>query len=560
MSSLLALSCFLSLATQESAEQAAARAAEIDAIRAATGLIGLTLTDEELALMRGSVLEHRSSFERLRRDALDNSVPPALCFSPLMPGIELRRGSPSPSRATQEDRYAPGEAAAPDNLEELAFATIGELAPLIRARKVSCRALTEMFLARLERVDAELHCVVSLTPERALAQADALDAELAAGSWRGPLHGIPWGAKDLLAVRGTRTTWGAKPYEDQVIDLDATVVERLDAAGAILIAKLSLGSLAMGDVWFGGRTRNPWNPDRGSSGSSAGPASATAAGAVVFSIGSETLGSIVSPSVVCGTSALRPTFGRVSRHGAMALSWSMDKLGPLCRSAQDCWLVMRAIQGPDGRDPTALEVPWTDAALESFDLEGLRVGIPRGAFEDERSGDRILEELEQLGVTLVDVELPDFPASELLFVLSAEAATAFDELTRDGRDDLLTEQGSGAWPNTFRAARLIPAVEYLRAQRMRTQLMLAMERCMREVDVLVHPPFAGNVLGITNLTGHPTFVAPCRFDERGLPRSICLTGQLFDEERLLALAARWQAATDYHRRHPDPSGVRHAAK
>jgi Asp-tRNA(Asn)/Glu-tRNA(Gln) amidotransferase A subunit family amidase len=550
----------LPLAAQESAGEDAARAAEIGALRAAVGLIGLDFTEDELALMRAEVTERRALYERLRKAPLDNAVSPALVFSPLLPGITLRRGSPSPSRAAAPDPYAPSEAEAPAALEDLAFATIGELAPLVRARKVSCRALTEMYLARLERVDEELHCVVSFTRERALAQADVLDEELAHGKWRGPLHGIPWGAKDLLAVRGTPTTWGAKPFEDQVIDVDATVVQRLDAAGAILIAKLSLGSLAMGDVWFRGKTRNPWNPERGSSGSSAGSASATAAGAVVFAIGSETLGSIVSPSVVCGTSSLRPTFGRVSRYGAMALSWSMDKLGPLCRSAEDCWLVMRAIQGPDGLDPSVQSVPWTDAPLESFDLAGLRVGIPRGAFDEERTGEKTLEEFEALGVTLVDVDLPEFTASDLLIVLSAEAATAFDELTRDGRDELLTEQGAESWPNTFRAARLIPAVEYLRAQRMRTQLMLAMERCMRDVDVLIHPPFAGDVLGITNLTGHPTFVAPCRFDDRSMPRSICLTGQLFDEERLLALAARWQASTDHHRRHPDPSGVRHVAK
>ncbi len=545
--------CSSLLWAQQDGEDAE-RAAEVEAIRAAAGLIGLEFSDAELDLMRGNVRGKREIYETLRRDPLDNSVFPALTFSPLIPGIEPRRGKPGPPREEAAETTVAPEV--PADLEELAYATIGELSALIRARKVSCRALTEMFLARLERLDAQLHCVVSFTRERALAQADALDAELAEGTWRGPLHGIPWGAKDLLAVRGTRTTWGAKPFEEQVIDVDATVVERLDAAGAILVAKLSLGSLAMGDVWFKERTRNPWDPARGSSGSSAGSASATAAGGVVFAIGSETLGSIVSPSLVCGTSALRPTFGRVSRHGAMALSWSMDKLGPLCRSAEDCWVVTRAIQGPDGRDPSVHDFAWTGTWPTEYDLAGLRVGIPKGAFDEDEAAAGVLAELEVVGAVLSDVELPAMNASDLLLVLDAEAATAFDELTRDGRDDLLTEQGRGSWPNSFRSARLIPAVEYLRAQRMRTQLMLAMERVMREVDVLVHPPYAAGVLTITNLTGHPTFVAPCAFDERGMPRSICLTGQLFDEERLLALAVAWQASTDYHLRHPDPSGVR----
>jgi Asp-tRNA(Asn)/Glu-tRNA(Gln) amidotransferase A subunit family amidase len=315
----------------------------------------------------------------------------------------------------------------------------------------------------------------------------------------------------------------------------------------------------MGDVWFGGRTRTPWNPDQGSSGSSAGSAAAAAAGAVVFALGTETLGSIVSPSRACGTSALRPTFGRVSRHGAMALSWTMDKVGPIARSADDCHWVMEVIGREDDADPSVVGPDYSGPPPEDWDLAGLRVGIPVGAFEEDDPSRVVLEELEGLGAALSEIELPDLPAGDLLLILEAEAACAFDELTNSGRDDELVRQSADAWPNTFRAARLIPAVEYLRAQRLRGRLMRAMHPALADVDVIVHPPYAAGVLTITNLTGHPTFVAPCGFRENGLPRVICLTGQLFDDERLLALGAAWQAVTEYENVHPDPSGVRPAS-
>ena len=353
---------------------------------------------------------------------------------------------------------------------------------------------------------------------------------------------------------GRRTTWGAKPYEEQVIDLDATVVERLDAAGAVLVAKLSLGALAMGDVWFGGRTRNPWNTEQGSSGSSAGSASATAAGCVAFAIGSETLGSIVSPSDRCGVSGLRPSYGRVSRRGAMALSWSMDKLGPLCRSAQDAALVYAAIAGRDERDGHSVRLPAPIA--HGADVSGWRIGYLAQEFEDDERVGHVLDELSALGVELVPVELPDYPIWPMMVILQAEAAAAFDELTRSGRDDLLTRQDAGAWPTSFRASRLIPAVEYIRANRLRTLLSQDVQRALEEVDALVHPSFGGPALGITNLTGHPSIAMPCGFraeDARrnpGTPYSITFTGQLYDEARLLALAQAWQATTDYHERHP----------
>ena len=546
--------------TQEQAQQEQDAPQELESLRRAAALIGLDFAGDELSMMRGDVLERRSTLERLRSISLDNGEYPVLVFTPRLPGMELRRVVPT-DRQFELEANAGGPIAAPDRplpegLESLAYASIRELAAWIRAGQLSCVDLTKMHLARLERIDRELHCVIELTPERALAQAEALDREIAAGQWRGPLHGIPWGAKDLFAVRGTHTTWGAKPFEKQRIDRDATVVQRLDEAGAILIAKLSLGALAMGDVWFGGRTRSPWNPERGSSGSSAGSASATAAGGVVFALGTETLGSIVSPSRACGTSALRPTFGRVSRDGAMALSWTMDKVGPIARSAEDCHWVMQAIAGADEADPSSAGPEYRAPAPETWDLAGIRVGIPAGVFGDDHPTRAVLEELEGLGAVLSEIELPELPAGDLLLILHAEAACAFDELTHDGRDDQLVRQTPDAWPNSFRSARLIPAVEYLRAQRLRGRLMHAVHEALAEVDVLVHPPYAGGVLTITNLTGHPTFVAPCGFRDNGLPRVICFTGQLFDDERLLALVAAWQAATEYEDVHPGPKGFR----
>lgn len=517
----------------------------VEDLAAAARVAGLEFTAEELEGMLRGVRGRLAAYADLRGVALENGDPPATTFFALLPGME-ERAQPPPAA-----ELALGEVARPEDLESLAFADLRTLAALVRSRAVSCAELTEVFLARLEEHDPTLHCVITPLAERARAQAAERDRELEEGRWRGPLHGIPWGAKDLLAVAGAPTTWGAAPYREQVLDLDATVVERLDAAGAVLVAKLSLGALAMGDVWFGETTRNPWNPERGSSGSSAGSASAVAAGLVPFAIGSETLGSIVSPSVRCGVSALRPTFGRVSRHGAMTLCWSMDKLGPMARSADDCALVLAAIEGPDGRDPTVVARPFAwpvDLAVET-----LRVGYPKGAFGDEPRDTPTLGELSDLGVELVEVELPEFSFGVVGLILAVEAATAFDDFTRANLDDELVRQSPDAWPNYFRSARPITAVEFLRAQRVRAKLMRDLDRALADVDVLVHPPFEGNLLGMTNLTGHPTFVCPAGLREgrRGLStESVCFTGQLFDEARLLALVAAWQAATPHEDVHP----------
>ncbi|MHC5210563.1 MAG: amidase [Planctomycetota bacterium] len=563
----------------------------LDELRAAGAVIGIDLTDPELELMHAGVAERLGSLERLRAVPVGNDVAPVGVFSPLLPGMEPRVTPPEAAPREAPDVHRPAD------LAELLFADIDTLGALVKGRQVSCVELTELFLARLSHVDETLHCVITLLPERARAQAAVLDRELEEGRWRGPLHGIPWGAKDLLAVSGARTTWGAVPFEDQVLDTDAEVVRRLDEAGAVLLAKLSLGALAWGDVWFGGMTRNPWNPEQGSSGSSAGSAAAVAAGGVVFAIGSETYGSIVSPSVRCGCSSLRPTFGRVSRRGAMALSWSMDKLGPMARSARDAALVLDAIEGRDPQDET------TEAAARfaytppgPADVGGWRIGyIPAdfGLGEDgqplpvpgevqgegqaeaqedddeddaaveaeERRAQRarreaarvaeraVLDELSAMGAELVPVTPPALPLEELLIILHAEAAESFNKLTLDGRDDSMVRQIEQAWPNVFRTARLIPAVEYLRAQRVRRLLMREVDGVIGGLDALVHPP-RGPMLLLGNLTGHPTAVFPIGFRDDGTPRGICLTGRLYDEARLMALAEAYQRRTEHHRAHP----------
>lgn len=514
-------------------------------VAAAEVVAGLAYSDAERDMLVQDLNAALRGQAALRTIPLPNEVAPALLFRP------LEAGMPADGEAPARPRPRPVAAVSGDS--DLAFRSVAELAELVRTRQVTSEQLTRLALDRLRRHDATLHCVVTLTEERALRQARAADEEIAAGQWRGPLHGIPWGAKDLLAVEGYPTTWGSPIYRDQVLDQTATVVERLDQAGAVLVAKLSLGELAMGDVWFGGTTKNPWNTEQGSSGSSAGSASAVAAGLVPFAIGSETLGSIVSPSTRCGVTGLRPTFGAVSRHGAMALSWSMDKLGPLCRSAEDCALVYDAIRGPDGRDRTVAHAPF--AWDPERPLTGLRIGELTAAFAQERAGkpfdDASLEVLRRLGVRPAAVTGPqEVPVNALRIILSAEAAAAFDEVTRENLDDRMVRQVRGAWPNAFRAARFISAVDYIQANRARSLLMEEMDAVMREVDVLVTPSFGGSMLLITNLTGHPAVVLPNGFTEQGAPVSITFVGQLFGEANLLRVAMAYQEATDFHRRHP----------
>ncbi len=522
-----------------------------DDVGGAARIIGLDFTAEEIGLMMPDMIERLGLFQALRSRDLPNHVQPAGTFSPWIPGMavaEEQRGM---------DLGELPKVTRPADLEDAAFWSIRELAALLRQTDVTSVELTQMYLARLRRLDASLHCVITFTEERALASAAKADERLAAGDDGSLLLGIPWGVKDLMACKGYRTTWGAAPFQDQVIDETAEVIERLDAEGAVLIAKLSVGALAWGDVWFGEKTRSPWDLSAGSSGSSAGSASATAAGGVAFALGTETLGSLVSPSVACATNTLRPSFGRVPRTGTMALCWSMDKVGPITRSLDDAQVVFRAIEGADPEDPFSRDgrVPATFAPQgQKNEQKPLRIGIPTGAFRGSPGVAAIRAELEGMGAELVDVELPRYPVQALLLTLGAEAATAFDELTRSGQDDELTRQIRNAWPNVFRVARTVPAVEYLRAQRIRSQLMADFHTAISGVDVLVHAPYGGGLLQITNLTGQPTVAAPFVPEagprKDGSPYTVCFTGQIDRDEELLAIARAWQRAHPKHQLRP----------
>jgi Asp-tRNA(Asn)/Glu-tRNA(Gln) amidotransferase A subunit family amidase len=562
-------------------------------------------TAEQKKMMIDGLVDQNGSMKAIRKLKMANSVAPAFVFHPLPALQPIPDGGtpcPKPIGFARDDLstipYAPAR------IEDLAFATIADLGGLLVNRKVTSLALTQMYLARLKRYDSKLHFVITLTEERALAQAKKADEEIAAGKYRGPLHGIPWGAKDLLAVKGYPTTWGAGGFEHQSFDEDATVVQRLDAAGAVLIAKFSLGALAMGDKWFGGRTRNPWNPEQGSSGSSAGSASAVSAGCVAFAIGSETLGSISSPSTRCGTTGLRPTFGFVPRTGAMALSWTMDKLGPISRSAQDCAIVLEAIHGPDGKDTSVApaDFHW-DAGL---DWQKLRIGYLKSEFDppeplklheaapnetaeekkkreenneqmkaararrdyDRRHDLAALDKLRTMGVSLIPVELPKLPYDAMVPLLGAEAAAAFDDLTLSGRDALLTEQGAGDWPNDFRVARYYPAVEYIQANRARTLAIQQVSALFNQVDVIVTPT-TGTQLVATNLTGHPALIVPngLRGDDAprppktddgddddiggpGTPVSLTFLAGHYQDAKLAAFGWAYQQATGFHKLHP----------
>ena len=499
-------------------------------------IAGIELSDDERQSTADALIRTLADFQALRDVQVEYSVPPSIVFVPAPP---RRLPNVKRNQAQPIEWSAP---ARPQTDEDLAFLPVTELAALVRDRVITSTELTKLYLSRLRRFDALLKCVMAYTEEAALAQAKQADEEIAAGRYRGPLHGIPWGAKDLIAFPGYPTTWGATPFQDQTLDEKATVIERLEQAGAVLIAKLSLGALAQGDKWYDQMTRNPWDPDQGSSGSSAGSAAATAAGLVGFSLGSETLGSIVSPCKRCGATGLRPTYGRVSRHGCMALSWSMDKIGPITRSVEDCALVLDAIHGADGRDFTAQDYPF--AWPPTRDLCDIRVGyIERQGDSDQRMELKILRDL---GVTLVPIQLPtDLPTSAVTMMLGTEVGAVFDPLLRAG-----TCKGLNTWPRTFRKAQFIPAVEYLRASRVRTLLMRAMDEVFREVDLYV----AGDDLALTNLTGHPMVVMPDGFRKREsgreTPHGLTFTGRLYGETDLLTVAHHFQVATSYHLRRP----------
>lgn len=516
-----------------------------ETVKQAEKIIGLELTDEEIDSMLTDLDDNLIQYNTLRTYFLDNSIVPSIYFNPLPVGFEINK----------DDKpivLSDVSVTMPEDINDLAFYSVRELSELIHTRQVTSTQLTELAFTRLKKYDPQLHCVVSLTEELAMKQAAKADEEIASGNYRGPLHGIPYGAKDLLAAKGYKTTWGAMPYKDQVLDYDATVISKLEEAGAVLVAKLSLGALAWGDVWFADTTKNPWNLEEGSSGSSAGSASAVSACLVPFAIGTETWGSIVSPSTRCGTTGLRPSPGRVSRTGAMALSWTMDKIGPICRTVEDCAIVFDAIRGEDGKDKSLIEAAFN--YTPEIDYKNLKIGYLKSDFDNDSTFDMYnkvaLEKMKELGAKLIEIKLPDMPIYPMSIILSAESAAAFDELTRSNQDDLMVRQIKNAWPNVFRTSRFIPAVEYIQANRLRTVLIEKMKELMDQVDVYISPSFEGNNLLLTNLTGNPCVVVPNGFKESGSPVSITFMGKLYDEATVLAVAKKYQDATDFHKQHP----------
>ncbi len=517
-----------------------------ETVAAAESLVGVRFSDSERVQIARSAAGQRRLYEQRRSVGfLPNGLSPATIFNPLPPGMTPSSGKGGVRLAKRAVRPLP------DSEEDIAFAPVTDLSAWLRAGKLTSERLTQIYLDRLKRFDARLHCVVTLTEELALNQARRVDKEIAAGRYRGPLHGIPWGAKDLLETDGIRTTWGAMPYRDRVGAGDAFVVRKLEEAGAVLVAKLTLGALAMGDVWFDDVTRNPFNLEQGSSGSSAGSASATAAGLVGFALGTETLGSIVSPCMRCGTTGLRPTFGRVARTGAMALCWSMDKIGPICRTVEDTSLVLAAINGSDPGDPSSVDVPFSYDSSEA--LNSIRVGWSPEWFEAGGSdSDRaVMDALRGLGVKLVEVELPQEPVHALRTILRTESAAAFEELTLSNRDDLLVRQNDGAWPNSFRAAWFVSAVELIQADRLRRRVMKKMAGVFGKVDLLVSPSFGENLLTTTNFTGHPSLTLRSGFREDGTPDGITLWGGLFEEGKLCRVGGALEKVLGVWDRRPE---------
>lgn len=518
-------------------------------LRSAAKIIDITYTQKELDTMYSGVMENFENYRLMHQQHLDNAVPMSLWQNPVLPGMKF---------ASKQEPIVWNLAASvslPKNPQDLAFYSVEDLASLIKNKKISSVQLTQFFIARLKKYSDTLQCVVSLTEELAMQQAKAADAEIAKGKYRGPLHGIPYGLKDLFAVKGTKTTWGAAPYKDQVIEEDAFVYTKLRDAGAVLVAKFTMGALAMGDYWFGGRTKNPWNLKNGSSGSSAGSASATAAGLIPFAIGTETWGSITSPSATCGATGLRPTFGSISRSGAMTLSWSLDKIGPICRSAQDAAMVFAAIHGTDGKDQSAINLPFNYSPAAS--LKGKKIAYAKNYFDKitdtSRNEWKVLDTYRKLGVDLIPVNFPDsglYNYNIMDVVISAECAAAFDEFTRYGVDDAMTRQTKFDWPNSFRIARLMPAVEYINANRQRYLLMQAVNKVVEQYDAIICPNNWGNQSAITNLTGHPAICFPIGYNAQQLPRSITLIGKLYDETSIITVAKAYQNATQWNKEHP----------
>ena len=509
-------------------------------------LLDVQFTDQEIEMMLADLKDNITDFKKMHTLILNNSV-----------GMSIAQRLTPPLEKQEKIKWQYDKRVLmPVNKNDLAFYSIKQLGSLLRNKSISSVELTQFFLNRLKKYSDSLQCVVSLTESIALEQAAKADEDFRKGIDKGPLQGIPYGLKDLFAVKSTKTTWGAQPYKDQIIEEDAYVYTRLKEAGAILVAKFTLGALAMGDYWFGGRTKNPWNLNSGSSGSSAGSASATVAGLIPFAIGTETHGSIISPSSTCGATGLRPTFGSVSRSGAMTLSWSLDKVGPICRSAEDAATVFSFIHGTDGKDVSAVN--------RSFNLSNkrgvkdLRIAYSKNHFDrlDSTNSQEwgVIKALREQGIGISPMILPDtdvYKFDLIGMVIGAEAAAAFDEFTRIGLDDQMTRQTRFDWPNYFRVSRLIPAVEYVNANRHRTILMQKMNEAMEPWDVIITPSFGNRQLAITNLTGHPALCMPIGFNKQGLPTSITFLSNLFREEELVKLGSYFQSVTDHDEKHPE---------
>ncbi|MGV3529234.1 MAG: amidase [Flavisolibacter sp.] len=518
-------------------------------LRQTAALYDLDFTNAEADSMIGNIVNWKRAYGRLHEQLPANDIPFPFAFQPAPYGFPIPKGQ------QMINWNIPNDVALPANREDLAFYSIMQLASLIKNKKISSVALTEFFLKRLKKWGDTLESVITITEELALQEARQADQEISRGQYRGPLHGIPYGLKDLFAVKGYKTTWGSTPYMNQVVDENAYVYTKLKEAGAVLCAKLSLGALAYNNKWFGGETKNPWKLDEGSSGSSAGSAASVVAGLLPFTLGTETLGSIVSPSTRCGATGLRPTFGTISRSGAMVLSWSLDKAGPISRSAEDDAIVYYYIKGTDGKDASAVDHAFN--YNPNGDVKKLRFAYAENYFNrlpKTAPEWQVLEEYKKMGVELEPVNFPDsmIYGSLVSIILNAESAAAFDELTRTNRDDLIERQDKAFWPNSFRASRLIPAVEYINANRYRTQLMERMQQFMKDFDVVITPTFAGSQLSATNLTGNPVVCMPIGFSKAGTPLSITLVGNLYDEASILQAAKAYQDQMDYNKKHPAP--------
>ncbi|OIR04981.1 glutamyl-tRNA(Gln) amidotransferase subunit A [mine drainage metagenome] len=516
----------------------------------ASKLFDLSFTQKEIDTMYDAVKDNTENYKLMHKLSLNNNVPLSLWQNPVLPGMKF------PEKQEPVNWNIPNNISLPKDKNELAYYSVLQLASLIKNKKISSVELTRFFIDRLKKYGDTLQCVISLTEDIAMQQAKQVDEEIARGKYRGLLQGIPYGLKDLFAVKGTKTTWGAAPYKDQVIDEDAFVYLKLKEAGAVLIAKFTMGALAMGDYWFGGRTKNPWNLKYGSSGSSAGSASATSAGLVPFAIGTETWGSIVSPASTCGVTGLRPTFGSISRTGAMALSYSLDKVGVLSRSAEDAAIVFNYIHGTDGKDQSAVNKPFNYKT--NVDVKKLRIGYAKNYFDKitdtSRNEWKVLQTFKQLGVQLIPVDFPDsgvYNFNIMRAVLSSESAAEFDEFTRYNVDDEMTRQTKNDWPNEFRSRRLTSAVEYINAQRHRYLLMQKVNEVMGKFDAIISPNWMGNQSAITNLTGHPVICIPSGFSKNDLPTSISIIGKLYDEATIIEVAKFYQDATEWNKMHPE---------